>query len=150
MSYDSTRETNLHIENVQDKLNRFSQELARRGQVHDLSKLESPEKELFDEMTPILKGLTYGSTEYKESLLKLKPALDHHYKANSHHPEHYPDGIDGMDLFDLVEMFCDWRAAVERTANGNIRKSLEINRDRFQMSDQLYNIFLNTIEYNEL
>jgi hypothetical protein len=34
---------------------------------------------------------------------------------NSHHPEHYGNrGISGMDLFDVVEMMCDWMAAARR------------------------------------
>ena len=32
--------------------------------------------------------LTYGSDEYKACLTEMKPALDHHYAANRHHPEH--------------------------------------------------------------
>lgn len=146
MSYNSTPDTLEHIQNVQSKIKVFTDELTRRGQVHDESKLKSPERELFDEMTPILKTLTYGSDEYKASLAKLKPALDHHYMNNTHHPEHYIMGVDGMNLFDIVEMFCDWMAAVERTKNGDIRKSLEINKTRFKISDQLNNIFLNTLD----
>ena len=61
----------------------------------DNSKLESPEKELFDEYTPKLKDCTYGSDEYKEFLKGLKVALDHHYANNSHHPEHYENGVNG-------------------------------------------------------
>lgn len=140
----SKQETLEHIKRVSYYLSEFSKEMLRRGQVHDQSKLESPELEMFDEVTGVLKGLTYGSEEYKEQLTKLKPALDHHYANNSHHPEHYPNGIDGMDLFDLVEMFYDWKAASERHANGDIVRSIEINKDRFKMSEQLVNIFNNT------
>jgi len=142
--YDSREDTIEHIVNVQLKLEKFAKELGKRGEVHDKSKLQSPEKELFDEMTPILKSLTYGSDEYKDSLAKLKPALDHHYANNSHHPEHYRDGIKGMDLVDLVEMFCDWMAATERTANGNIYISIGINQNRFNIPPELSMIFFNT------
>jgi hypothetical protein len=145
MNYDSRQDTESHIRDVQWELRKISVELYKRGIYHDRSKLLPPEKGLFDEMTPILKTLTYGSEEYKESLTKLKPALDHHYSSNSHHPEHYSNGVDGMNLLDLIEMWCDWNAAVSRTANGDIAKSLEINRKRFGLSDQLYNIFKNSI-----
>lgn len=101
---------------------------------------------MFDKWTPILKALEYGSEEYKKSLEKLKVALNHHYENNSHHPEYYEDGIDGMDLFDVVEMFFDWCAATKRNKDGNIYKSLDINKDRFKMSDQLYNIMKNTAD----
>ena len=45
---------------------------------------------------------------------------------------------------DVVEMFCDWKAATERHADGNLERSIEINRERFKMSDQLVAIFQNT------
>lgn len=153
--YDSETDTKAHILLVKILINKFLTEMQRRSNVHDASKLLSPEKELFDIYTPILKNLKYASEngsqdisqEYKESLLKLKPALDHHYANNSHHPEHYPNGINGFDLFDLVEMFCDWMAATKRTKDGNILNSIQINKKRFNMSDQLVDIFTNTVKH---
>lgn len=142
--YDSGTDTQLHIKRVAQLLSQAAAELLRRATVHDDSKLKSPEKEFFDEFTPLLAGSTYGSDEYKGFLQKLKVGLDHHYKNNSHHPEHYPNGINGMDLFDIIEMFFDWKAAGERHNDGNIYKSIEINKKRFEMSDQLAQIFENT------
>ncbi len=49
-----------------------------------------------------------------------------------------------MDLMDVVEMFCDWKAATMRHNDGDIRKSIEINQKRFNMSDDLMEIFKNT------
>jgi hypothetical protein len=144
MSYDSKIDTLLHIKRVAELLTEASTELIKRANVHDNSKLESPEKELFDEYTPKLKTSTYGSDEYKEFLKGLGVALTHHYENNSHHPEHYENGVNGFDLFDLVEMFFDWKAATERHADGDIYKSIEINKKRFEMSDQLCDIFRNT------
>jgi hypothetical protein len=146
MKYDSTADTLLHIKRVNELLFRCAKDLMARGIYHDSSKLRDPEKALFDEMTPKLKELKYGTDEYKQSLADLKPALDHHYANNSHHPEYYEDGITGMDLFDVIEMLMDWKAATERTKDGDIVKSIAINRDRFKISDQLYHILMNTIE----
>ena len=101
---------------------------------------------MFDEFTPKLKDCTYGSDEYKEFLKGLKVALDHHYKNNSHHPEHYKNGVNGFDLFDLIEMAMDWCAAVERHNDGDIFKSLEINTERFQLSNQIVYILHNTFK----
>lgn len=143
--YDSTKDTLLHIKRVNELLLLFAKELMDRAICHDNSKLYDPEKPLFDKMTPLLKGLTYGSEEYKKSLAELKPALDHHYSHNSHHPEYYKDGINDCNLFDLVEMLCDWKAASERHADGNIFKSIQINKTRFAMTDQLAKIFKNTV-----
>ena len=144
--HDSRSETMEHILKVRKLLNSCAAELQARGLRHDQSKLKSPEKEMFDEVTGKLKGLTYGSDEYKEQLKLLKPALDHHYANNSHHPEHYENGVNGFDLFDLIEMFMDWRAATERHADGDIRKSIEINKDRFDLSDQICDILRNTAD----
>lgn len=119
-------------------------ELLRRANKHDNTKTESPEKEMFDEFTKNLSGLTYGSAEYDKSLDGLRPALEHHYAHNSHHPEHYKNGINDMNLFDLMEMFFDWKAASERHNDGNINKSIEVNGNRFDMSPQLVKIFENT------
>lgn len=149
MSYDSKVDTLLHIKRVSQLLTEASCELIKRANCHDDSKLESPEKELFDKYTPKLKNCTYGSDEYKKYLEELKVALQHHYENNSHHPEHYLEGIDGMDLFDVIEMFFDWKAATERHVDGDIKKSIEINKKRFGMSEQLCNIFRNTIKYVE-
>lgn len=143
-SYDSTSDTLLHIKRVAQLLTEAASELITRANVHDNSKLQSPEKELFDEFTPKLKEMTYGSEGYKQSLSEIQVALKHHYANNSHHPEHYQNGVNGMDLFDLVEMFFDWKAAGERHADGNIRKSIDINKVRFGLSDQLADIFNNT------
>lgn len=142
--YDSKSDTLIHIKRVSELLSLAAIELLKRGNCHDDSKLKSPEKELFDKYTPKLKDCTYGSDEYKGYLKELGVALSHHYENNSHHPEHYPNGIGDMDLFDVIEMFFDWKAAGERHADGNIYKSIEHNKKRFGLSDQLESIFINT------
>lgn len=144
MNYDSKADTLLHIKRVSELLNNASIELVKRGNVHDNSKLEEPEKAEFDRLTPLLKTLTYGSDEYKASLVELQGALKHHYANNSHHPEHYENGVNDFDLFDLMEMFFDWKAATERTMDGNIYKSIEHNKSRFNLSEQTVSIFQNT------
>lgn len=142
---DSTQDILDHIKEVQAELQLFAKELYHRGLNHDQSKLKSPEKELFDQYTPLLRESVYGSSDYYKNLEGLQPALKHYYSMNSHHPQFYVNGIDGMNLADLVEMWCDWKAATRRTNTGDIANSLEINRHRFKMSDQLYNILKNSI-----
>ncbi len=144
--YDSMKDTELHIERVGSKIECIRYSLHGRKVWHDRSKLESPEKECFDEITPLLKTTTYGSDEYRKILKDMKPAIKHHYENNRHHPEHFENGIDGMNIVDLVEMICDWMAASQRHNNGNIYESLEINKERFGISDQLISILKNTID----
>lgn len=145
MTYDSTSDTLMHIRRVQGLLGRMARLLMTRGEVHDDSKLGPEEKPLFDEMTPLLKTLVYGTDEYKASLEKLGGALKHHYAINSHHPEHFDNGVAGMDLLDVVEMLCDWKAASERTKDGNFTKSVEVGIERFKIEPQLASILRNTI-----
>jgi hypothetical protein len=54
--------------------------------------------------------------------------------------------VNDMNLVDLIEMFCDWKASSTRHNDGNIRKSIEINGNRFNLSPQLIKIFENTAE----
>jgi len=134
-----------HKKKVGDNMAWFSNDLFKRAVVHDNSKFGPEEAPYFEENIPKLAGLEYGSNEYKKTLGEIRPALDHHYANNSHHPEYHNHGIDDMTLMDVVEMFCDWKAAVERHTTGDIHKSIEINRKRFKMSDQLAQIFINTV-----
>jgi hypothetical protein len=149
VTYDSRPDTEAHIRRVQELMDQVVGNLERRASVHDYTKLREPEKSLFDEWTPKLKALTYGSDEYKAALAALKPALDHHYAVWSHHPEHFSNGVNGMSLFDLVEMLMDHKAAGERHTDGDVWKSMEINRKRFGYSDQLYEILCNTVREME-
>ena len=141
---DVIRSTAAHIRRVGELLVEQSADLARRAVVHDASKWSQQEWPAFEESTPKLAGLTYGSNEYKAALASIKPAIEHHYAKNGHHPEHYPDGINSMTLADLLEMLCDWKAAGERHDDGSIIKSLEHNRERFGISEQLQKILTNT------
>lgn len=135
-----------HIERVRNLLNIFAIELLHRGELHDQSKLESPEVEYFTEFTSKLHSTKFPSKEYDEAKAAMKPALDHHYARNRHHPEHYKNGIDDMNLIDLMEMMVDWKASSERQMDGNIRKSLEVNAARFGITPQLFKILENTID----
>jgi hypothetical protein len=142
--YDSTLETLKHIKRVQDLLLGVVIKLIYRATEHDKSKFSEQEKPFYDKLTPLLKDAEYQSPEYKQFLIDLKPALNHHYANNSHHPEHYENGINGMDLLDLIEMLVDWKAAGERNKNGNIYLSIELNKTRFNISEQLTEILNNT------
>lgn len=140
-------ETITHITRVRDLINQCVVELLSRGEKHDKSKLSSPEVEVFTEFTPRLSSLDYGSDEYNQCREKMDSALIHHYSHNRHHPEHFSDGVDDMNLIDLLEMIVDWKAASERHASGNVYNSVIINTDRFKLSPQLVKILNNTIDY---
>jgi hypothetical protein len=195
--YDSRPDTEAHIARVNSLLLECQETLRNRGILHDVSKLHDPEKACFDQCTATLKSMPYGSPEYVAALAELKPALDHHYANNSHHPEHFPHSaptettrmlrasamemqatcieaegeaaaseinslrafaqftldtadqlesrVNGMTLFDVIEMLMDWKAATERMKDGgDIYASLEINQKRFAINPQLASILFNT------
>lgn len=191
---DSRPDTIEHILRVREFLYIAQNKLEARGFEHDQSKLQEPEKSAFDRLKALsLSGMDYGSPEYRACLKAEKPAIQHHYDHNSHHPEHFKlwscplckgvfhesettpaevyeskprfcpkccpngsmfeavlephSGVDGMTLLDVLEMLIDWKAATERMkGGGDIRKSLDINRERFKLSPQLTAILGNTIK----
>ena len=138
--------TMRHIETVRNFLNTCIREILDRQETHDQTKLESPELEIFETYTKKLRKCTYGSDIYKSYLKEMDPALQHHY-ANSHHPEHWANGINDMTLLDLLEMVIDWSASSKRHNDGNILKSIDINTDRFHIDPQLVAILQNTVRW---
>lgn len=143
---DSREDTLEHIRKVEARMGVVLHELRIRAENHDMSKLWEPEKSGYDQLTADLKDIVYGTDEYRAALAAAKPVIDHHYAHNSHHPEHYMDGINGMSLLDIIEMLCDWKAASERTKQGSITESLAHNKQRFHISDQLAEILWNTVQ----
>lgn len=146
MSYDSIEDTQAHIHEVRERMEEIVGSLRYRSAVHDRSKLEEPEKSMYDEFVPKLKSLVYGSDEYKATLVEMGAALKHHYAVNSHHPEAHERGIRGMDLLDVVEMFADWAASISRVKDGDLRVSIVKNQERFGYTDELREILLNTAD----
>ena len=142
-------QTMEHIEEVRKYIRWFTDRLTDRGVEHDKTKLQSPEIDQLIEAADhiaVLPSLEYGSEAYNREYGYLKAVHDHHYAKNRHHPEHFANGINDMDLIDIIEMFCDWCAASKRNKNGSIQRSIEVGATRFEISDQLKQIFLNTAE----
>ncbi len=193
--YDSTRDTLTHIGHVGANIERCVSDLLARAARHDTTKLAEPEKGIFDEFTPKLKDSEFGSKEYNGFLKGMSAGLEHHYRYNSHHPEHYrwhcpicelsindqdyvnspqgpndtgvrycpqcckrgmiyeselmlkPElGINGMDLLDIIEMLCDWKAATLRHTTGGLRKSIDINVKRYHISPEMKRLLIRTAE----
>jgi len=147
--YDSRNDTMQHRFKVIEAIEIVVDKLGARELHHDDSKLEPPEKEVFDEFTPKLSATTFGSDEYKANTAAMRPAIEHHQSVNRHHPEHFENGIAGMNLVDVVEMMCDWWAASKRHADGDIFRSIEICQKRFRFSDEMKSIFINTAKLLE-
>jgi|HigsolmetaAR203D_1030402.scaffolds.fasta_scaffold03009_6 hypothetical protein len=134
-----------HKKAVGENMAHFISELTKRAVVHDFSKFSEKEAPYFDRVISRLRNTTYGSPEYKTLLEELKPALENHYASNSHHPEHYENGVQDMDLLDLIEMVADWMAAVKRHVDGDIYASLIHNSKRFNIPHALMCVIENTV-----
>jgi hypothetical protein len=126
-----------HIELVRRRLVWLSHQLEERAQLHDLSKFREDEFEGFVEINQIARKFKYGSPEYKASIKT--DAVSLHYSRNTHHPEYHPDGVDGMNLLDFIEMVADWKAASETYGQTSFEDSLAIQVDRFRLTpEQVY------------
>jgi hypothetical protein len=147
--FETMCDTYEHKQLVSKFLSLLITKLLARGITHDNSKLTEPEVDIFTEYTPKLAKTTYGSEEYKTFLKEMKPALDHHYAQNAHHPEHFLNGIKDMTLIDLMEMVCDWKASTLRHNDGNILTSIEKNQERFGYSQELAQVLKNTVKLFE-
>jgi len=120
--------------------------LLKRAFVHDLSKYSKYEEPYFRKYVSRLKNCKYGTGQYQSLLSAIKPALDHHYSKNSHHPEHHKNGIDDMSYFDILEMLVDWQAAGKRHKGGNLKKSIELNSKRFGYNELMKQRLLKTAQ----
>lgn len=145
MASDFIKDLVQHKQWVAQNMQRAANDLFQRAAVHDNSKFSPEEFEPYDKLFPELQKYPYGSPELKAVYKQLGPALKHHVTSNRHHPEYFgEDGINGMNLIDVLEMVCDWMAASKRSQTG-IMKGLEINKERYGISDQLFEIIKNTV-----
>jgi hypothetical protein len=146
-AYDSRPDTYAHIAEVRKRLLKVARQIITRADKHDESKLVEPELSVFNEYTPKLRDSTYGSDEYKAFLKGMGEGLAHHSAANDHHPEHFDNGITGMDLIQLIEMLADWKAATLRHADGDLKRSIEQNAERFGYGEEIQRLLLHTAAY---
>lgn len=133
-----------HIQRVQTLLSEIIVDLQARVVMHDRSKLLPPEMEGYAGLKDALNGLEYGTDEYCAALEPFKTIINHHYLQNDHHPEHFQAGIDDMDLLQIIEMVCDWKAASTRNSESLI-PSLGASFERFGIGEQLGLIIHNTV-----
>jgi len=132
-----------HRDEVGKGLDWIIENLLKRRRDHDLSKLEEPELSYFANSLP-LSEMEFGTPEYQAGLAHIQEGVDLHRAANSHHPEFYSDGISGMTLLDLNEMFADWAAAVKRNKSGDLQKSITYCTKKYNIPLMLESILRNT------
>jgi hypothetical protein len=140
---ESQRDTLDHIDKVDGNLTAVTRNLTRRRYEHDASKLEEPELSGYEGLTQALKGLAYGTPEHRAAFAPFKEIIKRHYAHNRHHPEHWQLGVTDMSLLDIIEMLCDWKAAHDRNG-GDFGHSIQVSVSRFNISEQLHAILINT------
>ena len=120
-------------------LDSFIKEMLERAKEHDASKLRDPEVSEFSKYEIKRSNAKYGSEEYNENLKALNSALVHHYRCNRHHPQHFGNGMSGMNIMDLIELMCDWQAVAQ-----DIDESIIIGQQRFGYGKPMTKILSNT------
>lgn len=131
-----------HIYLVQKWMAQFIDRMMFRLIEHDQSKFSDDEIDLVTGK-PLLDSLGYMSDEYTRAIGNVGKAVISHHKSNSHHPEHFSNGIESMSLLDLMEMLCDWKVAGEAKGS-NIWESIEVNTDRYNIPPSIVDILKNT------
>lgn len=137
-----------HKQRVSKHLKAFTDNLGDRALCHDDSKLVPPEFPAYSSMIDEFEKHPFGTEGYTNAKTKIADAVKQHYKMNRHHPEHFENGVEGMDLADLIEMVCDWKAATlnHKSAPGNMERSLNHAIEKYKISPQLAKILYNTIQ----
>jgi hypothetical protein len=132
-----------HINRVKAKMEFFASVLATRGANHDSSKLKEPEYSGWLAMDKEPR-YPYGSRKYYDKMFRYKEVLEHHYSINSHHPEHFEDPSNQMDLIDLIEMLCDWFSYSNDISWLEGYNTINSQCARFKLNDTIKHLLLNT------
>ena len=140
---DTVKSIKEHIKRVQEKIGILIKDLQERLKNHDRSKLE---KELYLwEKLDLEERYPYGSKEYFEKMKRNKEVFQMHYANNRHHPEHFKNGIEDMNLIDIIEMLCDWLSYKEGNLSYHEAQEIIYNQaKRFGFGDEIINLMINT------
>lgn len=130
---DTARKTLEHIRKVQMHMADVMVNLQNRMLAHDLSKLRPDELAGFARLNSRLETIEYGTKAYQAALDEAEDAVSLHYQRNRHHPQYHENGVADMTLLDLLEMLADWYAASQYTKDGSLRRSLDVNKVRFNI-----------------
>ena len=138
--------TMRHIRTIQGYMTLIGTEWVERTRRHDESKLDDIELYGYVGIAEATKGLTAGSQEYLDALEPYKTVIRRHYILNDHHPEHFANRVNGMNLIQVLEMVCDWIAA-STDREMHPMQSIDAQCTRFNIDAQLKKIIINTMEH---
>lgn len=135
---EALRQTIEQIRIVQQLLASGQIELLNRQLNHDRSKLNNPE------WSRVLHK--FDKEEFPMSEQDLDQAKHHHYAHNRHHPQKFENGIDDMNIFDIVEMIIDWIGDAYADKE-DVKDTIKRKAEEYNINPQLINIFLNTSDW---
>lgn len=133
-----------HKDSVKSKVAYLSNKLKERAEKHDNSKLEHPEIDWLIAMDREPR-YPYGSPEYFDKMKRWNKFFQHHYANNRHHPDHFPNGVNDMNLVDLCEYCCDIISYYDEMHPKDAIKTIEAQKERFGFDPQLTDILKNTL-----
>lgn len=121
--------------------------ISGRAMTHDNSKTTDEEYKYYKMVNNVNRN---DFKTYEAYMDYIKPTLNkglkHHYENNRHHPEHFDNGVDDMNIVDIIEMMVDWKASIEQNGK-NLYEEVEYNFKKYNISEQLQKIILNTYKY---
>ena len=139
------------INNLEDQnllTDKVRNDLYKRANSHDQSKLSDIEKNGYIDMNMELKGVDYGTTKFNKIRKKYDYVIHNHYDVNPHHPEHYENGYEEMSDLDKIEMCCDWIGAMKsRNTVDKYKESIEYNFKRFNIPQHEQNKLLALLDF---
>lgn len=139
-------DTIVHISEVQENLFQMRAILEARGIAHDRTKFLAIEFDAFVKARPRFKEADYGSPEYQECVNMIRPSIDHHHANNRHHIAFYKNGFSDMNLFDILEMLADWKAASRRNSGLSFVDSLPRAFERYSIPKNMQKHIMATLK----
>lgn len=133
-----------HKNIVRDRLRYLAHQLLERADSHDDSKLKDPEIRWLIEMDKEPR-YDYGSPEYLDKKKRYEKFFKHHYAHNRHHPEHFTNGVDGMNLADLCEYLIDITSYHSEIHAKQVIQTINSQAERFGLDEQLMQVLKNTM-----
>lgn len=133
-----------HQQKVAAVIRQVIQELIARALTHDASKFTTQELKdnlvtLPDKWGLLAEGHGYHSPEQEQHRARFTAEIARHRKAHRHHPEYHADGVNDMDLIDLIEMICDWYVSAP-----DIDQSIRKNSEDYEIDPHISRILENT------
>jgi hypothetical protein len=123
--------------------------LRERADGHDDDKYKDPLKRIYSKNFDALCKTTFRSPEYNKIVgsEEFQEAFKIHTKNNRHHPQHFENGVEDMNLIDIIEMLCDWKAASDRTGRKqSVKEGMELNYEKYHIDGIARKWIENTLE----